>query len=59
MENNIKMDRKEAGWVGVDWVYVVQISGLWWAVVARVMELRVVYSVENFLLLKRILAASG
>jgi hypothetical protein len=32
-EDDIKMDLKEIGWKGVDWIYVTQKYGQWWALV--------------------------
>jgi 3-oxoacyl-ACP reductase-like protein len=32
-ENNIKMDLRLVGWVGMDWVDLVQDRDRWWAVV--------------------------
>jgi hypothetical protein len=38
---NIKMDLREIGWDGVDWIYVAQGRDQWWALVNMVMNLRV------------------
>jgi hypothetical protein len=38
---NIKMDLREIGWDGMDWVELAQDRDQWWAVVNRVMNLRV------------------
>jgi hypothetical protein len=29
--DNIKIDLKEMGWVGKDWIHLTQNSGRWWA----------------------------
>jgi hypothetical protein len=41
MEDNIRMDLREIGWKGMDWMRVVQDRDQWWAVVNMVMNLRV------------------
>jgi hypothetical protein len=45
-EDNIKMDLREIGWGGMDWIHVAQ-DGDYWAVVIMVMNLRVPSNVEN------------
>jgi hypothetical protein len=40
-EDNIKMDLKEVGWEGVDWMHLAQDNDQWRAVVNTVMNLRV------------------
>jgi hypothetical protein len=40
-ENGIKMDLREIGWGGVEWIHLAQDRGRWWAVVNAVMNLRV------------------
>jgi hypothetical protein len=40
-EDNIKMDLREIGREGVDWIYQAQDRDQWWAVVKTVMNLRV------------------
>jgi hypothetical protein len=40
-EDNIRMDLKEIGWEGVDWIGMAQDRGQWWVVVSTVMNLRV------------------
>jgi hypothetical protein len=40
-EYNIKMDLREIGWRGVDWMHVTQDRDKWRAVVNTVMNLRV------------------
>jgi hypothetical protein len=40
-EDNIRMDLKEIGWEGVDWMHVAQDGDQWWALVNAVMNLRV------------------
>jgi hypothetical protein len=39
--NNIKMDLKEIGWDGMDWIDLAQDRGQWKALVSMVMNLRV------------------
>jgi hypothetical protein len=39
--NNIKMDLREIEWSGMDWLYLAQDRGQWWALVNKVMKLRV------------------
>jgi hypothetical protein len=41
-EDNIKMDLREVGWWGVDWIDLVQDRDRWRAVVSAVMNLRTV-----------------
>jgi hypothetical protein len=38
-EDNIKMDFREVGWGGVDWIDLAQDRDRWWAVVNSVMNL--------------------
>jgi hypothetical protein len=40
-ENNIKMDLREVGWRGVDWIDLAQDRDRWRAVVYTVMNLQV------------------
>jgi hypothetical protein len=40
-ENGIRMDLRETGWVGVDWIRLAQDRDRWRAVVSAVMNLRV------------------
>jgi hypothetical protein len=40
-ENNIKMDLREIGWDGMDWVDLSQDRDQWWALVNTIMNLRV------------------
>jgi hypothetical protein len=40
-ENNIKMDLKEVGCEGMDWIDLAQDKVSWWALVNAVMNLRV------------------
>jgi hypothetical protein len=39
--DNIKMDLREIGWVGIDWIDLAQDSDQWRALVNAVMNLRV------------------
>lgn len=40
-DDNIKMDLKEMGWVGMDWSHLTQNRGKWWALVNIAMNLQV------------------
>jgi hypothetical protein len=40
-EDNIRIDFKEIGWEGMDWIDVPEHSGRWWAPVNAVMNLKV------------------
>jgi hypothetical protein len=40
-EDNIRMDLREVGWEGVDWMHLAQGRDQWRAVVDTVMKLRV------------------
>jgi hypothetical protein len=40
-EDNIKMDLREGGWGGVDWIDLAQDRDMWRALVYTVMNLRV------------------
>jgi hypothetical protein len=40
-EDNIKMDLREIGWEGVDWIHVPQDRDRWWAVLNGITNLRV------------------
>jgi hypothetical protein len=48
-EDNIRMDRREIGWGGMDWIDLAQDRDQWRALVNTVMNLRVPYNVWNFL----------
>jgi hypothetical protein len=39
--DNIKIDISEIGWDGVDWIDMVQDRDQWWALVNKVLNLRV------------------
>jgi hypothetical protein len=39
--NNIKMDLREIGWEGVNWIDMAQDGNQWWALVNTVLNLRV------------------
>jgi hypothetical protein len=38
-ENGIKMDLREIGWGGVEWIHLAQDRDRWWAIVNVVMNL--------------------
>jgi hypothetical protein len=40
-EDNTKMDLKEVGWGGMDWIDLAQDGDRWWVLVSAVMNLRV------------------
>jgi hypothetical protein len=40
-DDNIKIDLREVGWRGMDWIDLAQDRNRWWAVVNTVMNLRV------------------
>jgi hypothetical protein len=40
-EDGIRMDLREIGWGGVEWIQLAQDRDRWWAVVNAVMNLRV------------------
>ena len=40
-EGNIKMDRREVGLAGMDWIDLAEDRERWWAIVNAVMNLRV------------------
>ena len=48
-EDNIKMDLREVGWGGMDWIDVAQDRDRWRTVVTTVVNLRVPLNAENFL----------
>jgi hypothetical protein len=47
-EDNIKMDLREIGWGGMDWIALVQDKDQWRVVVNTVMNLRVQQNVGKF-----------
>jgi hypothetical protein len=47
--DNIKMDLREIGWDGVDWIDLAQDRGQWRALVSTVMNLRVPENAGKFL----------
>jgi hypothetical protein len=40
-EHNIRMNLRETGWEGVNWIHLSQDSNQWWDLVNTVMNLRV------------------
>jgi hypothetical protein len=40
-QDRIKMDLREIGWGGVEWIHLARDRGRWWAVLNAVMNLRV------------------
>jgi hypothetical protein len=40
-EKNIRIDLKDRGWEGADWIHLDQDRDQWWAVVNMVMNLQV------------------
>jgi hypothetical protein len=49
-EDNIRMDLREIGSEGVDWMHLAQDRDQWWALVNMVMNLWVPQKAENFLI---------
>jgi hypothetical protein len=47
--NNIKMDLREMGWDGVDWIDLAQGREQWKALMKTVMNLQVPYNAGKFL----------
>jgi hypothetical protein len=47
--DNIKMDLREVGWGGMDWIDLAQDGDQWRALVNTVMNLRVAYNFRKFL----------
>jgi hypothetical protein len=45
---NIKMDLKEIGWDGVDWIDLAQDGDQWRTLVSTILNLRVPYNVGKF-----------
>jgi hypothetical protein len=43
LEDNIRVDLREIGYEGVDWMHLDQDRDQWWAVVNTVMNIRVPY----------------
>jgi hypothetical protein len=48
-EDNIKMDLREVGWEGLDWIDLALDRDSWRALVNAVMNVRVPYNVGNLL----------
>jgi hypothetical protein len=40
-DDNIRMDLREIGWEGVDWIHLAQDRDQWWTLVNTVMNLRI------------------
>jgi hypothetical protein len=51
--DNIKMDLREIGWNGMDWIDLAQDREQWRALVNMVMNLRVLEKQHNWQLLKK------
>jgi len=51
-ECNIGKDLKETGWIGVDWMHLVQVRDKWWDLVKTVMNLRVPQKSGSFLTMR-------
>jgi hypothetical protein len=47
--DNVKMDLREIGWGGMDWIDVVQDTDHWRALLNTVMNLQVSYNIPKFL----------
>jgi hypothetical protein len=47
--DNIKMDLREIGWGGVDWIDLAQDTNQWRALVNTVMNIRVLYNIGKSL----------
>jgi hypothetical protein len=48
-EDNIRMDLREIGWEGVDWMHLAQDRDQWRALMDTVMKLRVLENAGKFL----------
>jgi hypothetical protein len=48
-EDNIRMNLREIGWDGVDWMHLSQDRDLWWALMNMVINLPVPQKVGNLL----------
>jgi len=48
-EVHFRLDRRETGWAGVDWIHLTKDGGQCWALVSTVMNLQVPQQVGNFL----------
>jgi hypothetical protein len=46
--NNIKIDLREIGWDGMDWIYVAQDMDQWRALVKTVMNVPFPYNAQKF-----------
>lgn len=46
--DNIKMDLKETGWDGMDWIHLAQDRDQWWTLVNTAMTLRFPQDVAKF-----------
>jgi hypothetical protein len=47
--DNIKVDLRERGWDGMDWINVAQDRGQWMAFVSTIMNFRVPQNIAKFL----------
>jgi hypothetical protein len=56
-KDNVKIDLKEIGWEGVDWICLAQDSSQWWALVNTVMNLQLPYNMGISRVVKQLLAS--
>jgi hypothetical protein len=49
-EDNIRLDLREVGWEGVDWIHLAQDRDHWWAFGENNNETLVPYKTGNFLI---------
>jgi hypothetical protein len=47
--SNVKMDRREIAWGGMDWIILAQVKDKWTALLNTIMNLRVPYYSGKFL----------
>jgi hypothetical protein len=55
----LKMDIKEVGWGGKQWIDLAQDMDRWWAIVNEVINIRVPYDAKRFLTSWRPVSFSG